>query len=249
MNRRTISLCLAFLSLAVTARAGEPAVDTEDKKMLYTAGQLMSRNLESLSLNPDEVEILKLGLSDGLLKRPEKVPYEQYMKKLSEFTDARMKKLGEGEKSEAEAFLKKAAGEKGAVKSDSGLIMTPIKEGTGDSPTATDTVKVHYHGTLRDGTVFDSSVQRGSPATLMLNRVIPCWTEGLQKMKVGGKAKLVCPSAIAYGERGSPPRIRPNAALTFEVELIEIVKTPAGGPAAPGAPQGQSAPQAQSLPK
>ena len=85
-------------------------------------------------------------------------------------------------------------------------------------------MKVHYHGTLTDGTVFDSSVQRGEPATFPLDGVIPCWTEGVQKMKVGGKAKLVCPSAAAYGDRGQPPNIRPGAVLTFEVELLEIVK-------------------------
>ncbi len=87
------------------------------------------------------------------------------------------------------------------------------------SPTS---ATVHYHGTLRDGTVFDSSVERGQPAQFALNRVIPCWTEGLQLMKVGGKAKLVCPPEIAYGDRGAGQLIKPGAALTFEVELISI---------------------------
>jgi FKBP-type peptidyl-prolyl cis-trans isomerase FkpA/FKBP-type peptidyl-prolyl cis-trans isomerase FklB len=95
-------------------------------------------------------------------------------------------------------------------------------------------VKVHYHGTLRDGTVFDSSVDRGSPATFPLNRVIKCWTEGVQKMKVGGKSKLICPSDIAYGDRGAPPKIKPGAPLIFEVELISIEaeapQKPAGHP-------------------
>jgi FKBP-type peptidyl-prolyl cis-trans isomerase FkpA/FKBP-type peptidyl-prolyl cis-trans isomerase FklB len=85
-------------------------------------------------------------------------------------------------------------------------------------------VKVHYHGTLIDGTVFDSSVQRGQPATFPLNGVIPCWTEGVQRMKVGEKSRLVCPSQIAYGDRGAPPKIKPGATLVFEVELLEIVK-------------------------
>ena len=99
-----------------------------------------------------------------------------------------------------------------------------LKAGSGDAPTTTDTVKVHYTGKLTDGTVFDSSVQRGEPATFPLNGVIKCWTEGLQMMKVGGKAKLVCPSDIAYGDAGRPPQIGPGAPLVFEVELLEIVK-------------------------
>ena len=99
----------------------------------------------------------------------------------------------------------------------------PVKEGAGANPTATSTVKVHYHGTLRDGTVFDSSVQRGQPISFPLNGVIPCWTEGVQKMKVGGKAKLVCPSDTAYGDQGSGP-IPGGATLLFEVELIAIEK-------------------------
>jgi len=103
-----------------------------------------------------------------------------------------------------------------------GLQIEQIREGTGPSPKATDVVKVHYHGTFSDGRVFDSSVQRGEPASFPLNRVIPCWTQGLQQMKVGGKAKLTCPPELAYGEHGAPPRIPPNATLTFEVELLGI---------------------------
>ena len=104
----------------------------------------------------------------------------------------------------------------------SGLVIEHLKEGSGANPTAASTVTVHYHGTLEDGTVFDSSVQRGQPATFPLSRVIPCWTEGVQKIKVGGKARLTCPAEIAYGTRGSPPVIPPNATLIFEVELFEI---------------------------
>jgi len=103
----------------------------------------------------------------------------------------------------------------------SGLVYTEVVTGSGASPGATDTVVVHYHGTFPDGKVFDSSIQRGQPARFPLNRVIPCWTEGLQKMRVGGKAKLVCPPEIAYGARGGGP-IPPNATLHFDVELIDI---------------------------
>ena len=104
----------------------------------------------------------------------------------------------------------------------SGLVFRTIKEGTGASPSPTDTVKVHYRGTFPDGKEFDSSYTRGQPAEFPLNRVIPCWTEGVQKLKVGGKAKLTCPPAIAYGAKGAGGVIPPNATLNFDVELIGI---------------------------
>jgi FKBP-type peptidyl-prolyl cis-trans isomerase FkpA len=115
-----------------------------------------------------------------------------------------------------------AAKEPGAVVTGSGLVYRALTEGKGASPGATDTVKVHYRGTLPEGTEFDSSYKRGQPIEFPLNRVIPCWTEGLQKMKVGGKAKLTCPPAIAYGSRGAGGVIPPNATLHFEVELLGI---------------------------
>lgn len=110
----------------------------------------------------------------------------------------------------------------GSATTASGLQITHEVVGTGTSPTRADTVRVHYHGTFPNGDVFDSSVDRGQPAVFPLNRVIPCWTEGVALMKVGGKAKLVCPPQIAYGPRGAPPRIPPNATLYFDVELLEV---------------------------
>lgn len=108
------------------------------------------------------------------------------------------------------------------VKTATGLEITHLVVGDGPSPKRTDRVEVHYHGTFPDGRVFDSSVERGTPAVFPLNRVIRCWTEGLQLMQVGGKAKLVCPPHIAYGARGAPPKIPADATLHFEVELIGI---------------------------
>lgn len=118
--------------------------------------------------------------------------------------------------------LKAAAAEAGATVSASGLVYRVLKEGSGPSPAATDTVRVHYRGSFPDGKEFDSSYSRGQPTEFPLNRVIKCWTEGVQKMKVGGKAKLTCPAAIAYGERGAGGVIPPNATLQFEVELLGI---------------------------
>lgn len=110
----------------------------------------------------------------------------------------------------------------GAVTTPSGLVYQSLKEGTGAAPAATDTVKVHYRGTLADGREFDSSHKRGEPTEFPLNRVIPCWTEGVQLMKPGGKARLTCPPAIAYGSRGAGGVIPPNATLQFEIELISV---------------------------
>jgi FKBP-type peptidyl-prolyl cis-trans isomerase FkpA len=118
--------------------------------------------------------------------------------------------------------LDAAAKEPGAAVSKTGLVYRSLKDGTGASPTAADTVKVHYKGTFPDGKEFDSSYARGTPIEFPLGRVIPCWTEGVQRMKVGGKAKLTCPSQIAYGERGAGGVIPPNATLLFEVELLGI---------------------------
>lgn len=109
-------------------------------------------------------------------------------------------------------------------KTPSGLIYHSLKDGTGASPAATDTVRVHYRGTLTNGKEFDSSYGRGQPAEFPLNRVIKCWTEGVQKMKVGGKARLTCPPEIAYGSRGAGSAVPPNATLVFEVELLDIKK-------------------------
>jgi FKBP-type peptidyl-prolyl cis-trans isomerase FkpA len=123
--------------------------------------------------------------------------------------------------------LQRAAAAPGAVVTDSGLVFQSLKEGDGASPAATDVVKVHYRGTFTDGKEFDSSFKRGQPASFPLNRVIKCWTEGVQKIKVGGKARLTCPAAIAYGERGTPGGpIPPNAVLQFEVELLGIESKP-----------------------
>lgn len=218
---------VAVLLLARPVTAAGPELRTEDQKTLYTLGVAISRSLETFKLSEAELEAVKDGMTDGVLHRDPKIDLNIYGPRLQAFQQARAAAGAADEKKAAQAFLDKAAAEKGATKTASGLIITTIKPGTGPSPKATDTVKVHYHGTLTDGTVFDSSVDRKEPATFPLNGVIPCWTEGVQLMKVGGKSKLVCPSNLAYGDRGAPGgKIKPGAALVFDVELLDIVKKP-----------------------
>jgi FKBP-type peptidyl-prolyl cis-trans isomerase FkpA/FKBP-type peptidyl-prolyl cis-trans isomerase FklB len=191
---------------------------------LYALGLALSQSLGTFTLNETELDFVKSGLTDGVLKKQPKVDLQTYGPKINQLGQARAGALAEIEKKAGASFIAKAAGEAGSKKTESGAIVTTIKEGKGATPKATDTVKVHYHGTLIDGTVFDSSVKRGEPATFPLNQVIKCWTEGVQLIKVGGKSRLVCPSNIAYGDRGQPPVIKPGATLVFEVELLEIAK-------------------------
>ena len=213
---------LVFGAGAVCAAGPEPK--TDDEKTLYALGLLLSGNLGPFNLTPAELELVKDGLTDGALNRTKKVDPDAFRPKIQQMAQARASVAAAAEKKASQAFLDKAAAEKGATKTASGLIYQEIKPGTGDQPKATDKVKVHYQGTLIDGTVFDSSIQRGQPAEFPLNGVIKCWTEGVQMMKVGGKSKLIYPSDIAYGDHGSPPKIKGGAALIFEVELLEIVK-------------------------
>jgi FKBP-type peptidyl-prolyl cis-trans isomerase FkpA len=213
-----------LVAAATAASAAPPEPKTEEQKTLYAIGLALSNGLASFALTEAELELVMSGLNDGVLNREKKVDLQTYGPKIQELQKARASTVAAAEKKTGQAFLDKAAAEKGATKTASGLVMTTLKPGTGESPKATDRVKVHYHGTLIDGTVFDSSVQRKEPATFTLNQVIPCWTEGVQKMKVGGKSRLVCPAEIAYGERGAGGKIRPGATLVFDVELLEIVK-------------------------
>lgn len=209
---------------------------TPDQNTLYALGVLASRNLTDLSLTPAQVTMMEKGMADTLAGKKSPVDVTAYEPKVQEFAKGRVTAAGDARKAKEGALVAAYATQKGAVKSETGLIYIPVKEGTGAQPKATDKVKVNYEGKLMDGTVFDSSYKRGQPIEFPLNGVIPCWTEGVQKMKVGGEATLVCPPSIAYGERGAPGAIPPNAALVFKVELLGV--TP-GAPAPAPAPAGK----------
>ena len=202
-----------------TAKAA--GLNTDEEKTIYAVGLVMSRQLTPLSLTPAELEIVKKALSDSANNKPA-IKLEDWGPKIDGMLQAREGKLAGKEKENGKAFADKAAGESGAQKTASGLVYKELKAGTGNSPTAASTVKVNYKGTLINGTEFDSSYKRNEPAEFPLGNVIPCWTEGVQKMKPGGKAQLVCPSDIAYGDGGRPPQIPGGSTLVFEVELLEV---------------------------
>jgi FKBP-type peptidyl-prolyl cis-trans isomerase FkpA/FKBP-type peptidyl-prolyl cis-trans isomerase FklB len=219
-----LALVLLLIAAAPAASLAQPELKTEEQKTLYALGLVIAQNLSSFALSPADLEIVKAGIADGVTSKDKKVDLQTYGPKIQELQKTRVTAAAVPERKAGQAFVDKAAAEKGAVKTPSGAIVTTLKPGTGPSPTASEKVKVHYHGTLMDGTVFDSSVQRGEPITFPLSGVIKCWTEGVQQMKVGGKSRLVCPADTAYGDRGAPPKIKPGATLVFEVELLEIVK-------------------------
>jgi len=203
------------------APVAAPKPMTDEQKTIYALGLSVYRSLAQFDLSPAELDVLKQGLSDAAAKKPA-VDVNEWGPKIQGFAQARAQQGTEREKAASEAYLAKAAAEPGAVKTESGLVYRELTPGAGASPQASDTVKVNYRGTLTDGTEFDSSYKRNEPAQFALTGVIPCWTEGLQKMKVGGKAILVCPSKLAYGDSGRPS-IPGGAALTFEIELLDIV--------------------------
>ncbi|QDU31224.1 FKBP-type 22 kDa peptidyl-prolyl cis-trans isomerase [Anatilimnocola aggregata] len=228
---------LYFASLGIaqvpTPPGGQPAVraplTTVSQQASYAIGldfgQRLSRDGAAVDLEP----ILR-GLRDGLTGTKPELTDEQIQGAMDKFLAAlrakreeEAKGAGNKNKKDGEAYLAANLQKPGVQQTKSGLQVKSLKAGTGASPKATDTVKVHYHGMLIDGTVFDSSVERKVPAEFPVNRVIPGWTEALQLMKVGDKVQLTIPAALAYGEEGSGP-IPPNSVLVFDVELLDIVK-------------------------
>ncbi|MGD0584456.1 MAG: FKBP-type peptidyl-prolyl cis-trans isomerase [Oryzomonas sp.] len=221
MNKLIIT-ALFFLIVTPSFAAGTP--NTEEQKTLYALGQMMGHQISIFNLTPNELEFVKEGLTAAITGKPSVVDIDTYGPMVQQLAQTRNKALEEKQIIIGKEFIDKAAKEKGAVKTESGLVYLSLKEGSGAIPSATDTVKVHYRGTLIDGKEFDSSYQRNEPIEFELDGVIKCWSEGVQKMKVGGKAKLVCPSSIAYGEKGVDDIIPPGATLVFEVELLDIKK-------------------------
>jgi FKBP-type peptidyl-prolyl cis-trans isomerase FkpA len=193
---------------------------TDEQKTIYALGLTMYRSIGQFDLSPGELAILQRAFADAAARKPA-IDLSEWGPKIQPLAQARAARVFQREKGDSAAYLAKAAAEPGAVKTPSGLVYREISPGSGASPKPTDTVKVNYRGTLVDGTEFDSSYKRNEPAQFALNGVIPCWTEGVQRMKVGGKAELVCPSDLAYRDEGRPG-IPGGAALIFEIELLDI---------------------------
>jgi FKBP-type peptidyl-prolyl cis-trans isomerase FkpA len=237
MKRTLVFLSLLVSALVLTAcNSNDPKkidLKSEDDKTFYAMGYMLGGNLQRLSLSDAELASLYKGISMAAKNEKSEVDMAKYQNRIQEVFKARMDKVAAKEKESGLAFLDKFVKDEGATKTASGLAYKVIKEGTGATPGAEDVVEVHYHGTLTDGTVFDSSKERGKTISFPLNRVIKGWTEGLQTMKEGGTSKFVIPADLAYGEAGAPPKIPGGATLVFEVELFKVTKAADANKAAP----------------
>lgn len=221
---KPLAAAVALLLAACTPPAAPATPDpkTDAEKTQYAIGVIMAKQLELFHFTPTELEMVKRGLSDASTGKTVLADPQAMRAQIDQLAQASFKAQAARLGDKTKEVVDRAAAEKGAERTASGLIYVPLKEGTGPQPKETDTVRVHYTGTLTDGKVFDSSIPRGEPTEFPLNRVIKCWSEGVAKIKVGGKAKLVCPPALAYGDAGMPPTIPGGSTLVFEVELLGI---------------------------
>lgn len=234
MKKTVLTVLALTLSLAACQKQYDHSPKTEEEKALYTYGALLAQrvNPQQLQLTDDEMKSLLQGLWDNYKGNKERVAVADYRMKVQEVLEARFKKAIEGNKDKGAKYIENFLKEDGVQKTESGLAYKILKAGEGDKPSAEDIVKVHYTGTLIDGTVFDSSRESGKELEIPLNRVIKGWTEGLQLIAPGGQIKLVIPSDLGYGAAGAGT-IPPESTLVFDVELIEVVKADAAKKEAP----------------
>jgi len=238
ISMRKLIICVFVVVLAVPAWAIQP--QTEDQKTLYALGVDLAHRISAFNLSAEEYEFVKQGITDVATGKKLEAEPDAYAQNINQLFQTRMLVAAQKQKELAKPYLENAVKGKDAQKTASGLIYQQIKEGTGVQPKASDVVKVHYTGTLIDGKEFDSSIKLGQPVEFPLSQVIPCWTEGVGKMKVGGKAKLICPSDIAYGDQGRPPIIPGGATLVFEVELLDVQKASSTTTTAPASRKASS---------
>jgi FKBP-type peptidyl-prolyl cis-trans isomerase FkpA len=256
MRRMIICAALALCACkGNTPAAGTPAANgpaaaltTDQDKTLYALGLIMGQRLGDFNLTGPELATVQRGIADQVTGAPKAVELREWGPRVNDLARSRVEGRGAQEQTRGRAYAERASHEPGARRLPSGLVFREIVAGTGPQPHETDTVRVNYRGKLIDGTEFDSSYGAnglGQPVEFPLNGVIRCWTEGVALMHVGGKAQLVCPADIAYGDRGQRG-IPPGATLTFEVELVAI--TPAAAAPAPEAAPNPTSPSANGAP-
>ena len=222
LSSTLLALAALLVGTAMPAAAEDVKVESDIEKAIYLIGVDFAQRLQPLYLTEAEVAIVARGLRDQVAGKAMPLDPQVYGPKLTSLQEERAKNALTIEAPKAAAYIEEQAKQPGAKQTESGLIFTEVSEGSGASPATGSKVSVHYTGTLRDGRVFDSSVTRGQPAEFVIGQVIKCWNEALPMMKVGSKARLVCPAAIAYGDGGVPGAIPPGAVLTFEVELLSV---------------------------
>ena len=219
-------ILLFLLALNPNANAQDMEIKSDNDKTFYTVGTWLGAKLVNLRPTERELNAVIQGFRDTAEKKKAAIDVSKYHRKVQKVFESRLAEGAKGNKKKGAAFLKKFVSD-GGKKTKSGLAYKIITPGKGKTPKPTDQVEVHYHGTLIDGTVFDSSLERGKKVTFHLNKVIKGWQEGLQLIKPGGKIKLLVPSTLAYGDRGLPPKIPGGATLVFEVELFSMKKASA----------------------
>ncbi|MEK7234658.1 MAG: FKBP-type peptidyl-prolyl cis-trans isomerase [Elusimicrobiota bacterium] len=210
---------------APSAAASKEPFKTDDERAMYTIGFLMGRNVATFNMSPAEAKIIQSGLGDAILGKQPKVDLRLYQPRVNDILAKRLEAVAGAEKEKGRVFTEKFVKESKPQAIPGGGWYLETRAGTGPMPAKTDTIKAHYRGTFIDGGEFDSSYERGAPSEFSLapGGVIDCWSNGIPMMKVGAKAKLVCPSDVAYKDQGRPG-IKPGATLIFEVELVDIVK-------------------------
>ncbi len=221
---RTATVFTIALSLFTSpCLADSPKLQSDDDRVLYALGVKIMLELAPYELSQRELAIVQSAMRDSM-KGEFKVDPAQYYEAMHTLAQKRVEKRANLARDRGLKFVRKMRRFPGAKVAPSGMVWFDLRAGNGPKPQPTSQVKVHYRGTLIDGTEFDSSYKRGEPAVFTLQQVIPCWTEGITQLQVGGKAKLICPPEVAYGDRGAAPIIPPGATLVFEVELLDIVQ-------------------------
>jgi len=217
---------------AQTAPAPQPQAAPQDEaakaqeetaKTLYSLGYMMGNSVKNQLVieNEDEYKYISQGMRDSMTNKTSQTDLDAYKPAVIKRYETDSKKIAEKRLADNKKFLENARKDRNTKELDGGILVQTLAKGKGASPSVSSIVKVNYHGTLTDGTVFDSSVLRGTPAEFPLNQVISCWTKGLQDVKTGGKVKLICPPETAYGNRATGS-IPPNSILIFEIELLEV---------------------------